>query len=113
MGWLSDLDRIAKRNDGPKTIRRKPEVVRIFTQVRAATDGDPGEVEENYFTLVEGQLTITDRRGKAIEGIKPHVMRDGDQPHSIARALVNATRGKRLGLTDFNRPLGYSSGGVV
>jgi hypothetical protein len=90
----------------------------VYATVSLPRDDDPGQVAIGYYKLEDGVLTMTNSKGVPVRGLstgKPiqHVMRDGDNAHSIASRLTLTTRRAVSGETDFNRPLNYSRHGVA
>ena len=86
---------------GEASIPSQPIPTRVWVTIKGATeDGDPGRIEEAWYTVLDRVLVLADIEGRHIAEQKLLV---DDDPARVARALLRA----RSGETEFNRPLPY------
>lgn len=109
MSWTAKIKQHGAAKAKPQR-KARPIVQETWAQTRRPTDaGDPGEVMPVFFTVDDGVLTVTDQKGKPIEGVKSYALRPGEHPAAFAQVLGRPARAE----SDFNRPLRYAPWGVA
>jgi hypothetical protein len=72
----------------------------------------PGAVEEGFYIVEDGTVTLVDKRGTAIDKHRlSREVRPGQDPHSIAAILLR--QWKRPKNSEFNRVLHYPKIGMA
>jgi hypothetical protein len=97
-------------SDEKEAVRAEPEpVIESYVQVQVrqcCNDDDAGEISEGWYSIANGQLTLTDASGKFITS---RAIAAGEDPKTLARMLLREKRTP----SDFNRPLSYPSAGLA
>jgi len=101
-----------------------PDIRRVtITLRRPVGDGDPGAVELGHYLVADDTVTLTDsegeplrrgttaRRGEAATWSRK--LRPEEDAGHAARDLLWAKWRSAKGRSDFNRPLRFSSAGIV
>jgi hypothetical protein len=84
------------------------EVKKIIIQVRAPIGRDPGNIEEGWYCVADGFVTLTDEHGKPVSGApKRHLDPNGDARLIACALLRQHRRGRTAVSKSFNRPLQY------
>ncbi len=87
----------------------------VFVQLRPPKNGDQGRVIEGAYTLVDGVVTLTNRKGEpACDGDGKryvHKLKDGENARVIAgrltRQLRDALKGSSGSVAGFGQPISY------
>lgn len=89
-----------------------PEIKSVWITTRFPREaGDPGEACCGHYSVADGVVTMRDEKGAPIG--KQHRLGPDDDARQIAGRLAREAWVKARGQTDFNRPLGYASGGYA
>jgi hypothetical protein len=110
--WLNETEAAASKKVAPVAPREprkaKPEIKEVWFQIRPQRNGDMGMVEPAFYSVEDCALTMHDASGKPT-GKKFH-LGPKDDPRKIAGRLGReAWLGAGGPMSDFNRPLHYSS----
>jgi hypothetical protein len=112
-GWAAKVrahgEQVGKRS---KPRKPKAEVQSTWTQVRAPSGTDPGEVVAVHFIVDDGVLILTNEEGAAIKEVKEYRLLPSDDPVSLARAFTRERR-KLRDPDGFNRPLNHPPLGIA
>jgi hypothetical protein len=83
----------------------QPTQIQIVTR-QPACKGDPGTVVVGYYLFHDGLVTLTDARGEPLPGGWSRELKEGDDPHTVAKCIFREQRlSGRNWLNDFRRPL--------
>ena len=94
----------------------RDDVKRVTIMLRRPGGEDMGAVEEGYFIVNRGEVTLTDAAGEPLERASPirrkkitwsrKVAKDGDA-HRVAKQLLWALHKMTKSSTKFGRPIYY------
>ncbi len=111
--WLNETEAAASKKPAPVAPREprkaKPEIKEVWFQIRPPRSGDMGAVEAAFYSVSDGILMMHDAKGTPTG--KQFYLGPNDDPRKIAGRLGReAWLGAGGPMSDFNRPLQYSSG---
>jgi hypothetical protein len=122
MGWLDALERRGREATGsipdlPKADLQainssvKPEIKTVWVQTARPRNGDAGEVEPGFYSVVDGLVTMHDKDGKPTG--KTARLSLGDDPQGVAHRMAREAWSATLGEGNFNRPINYQPLGIA
>jgi hypothetical protein len=82
---------------------------KVATHTKRPLEG--GQLEAGYYSVADGVATMRDENGKPTG--KEWRLGPGDDARQIASRLARQAWEKRVGTSDFNRPLDYARGGYA
>ena len=97
-GIADPPDEVEPAGGGPLIPCSQPTYVQVTT--RAATDGDPGQIAEAYYSIEDGLLVLRDADDKHITS---RALLKGDDPAVLAKSLLREAEEPN----DFQRQIRY------
>src|SRR5689334_22457156 len=88
------------------------EVFCFHIELKRPTDTQPGQIAEGAYILGDGEVTLTDLKGRAVHDQNGKIykckLKEGEQPDSVARQLMRELRTALRG----NHVAGFGSGPI-
>ena len=82
------------------------DVHKITIQIRPPRGSFPGEIAEGWYCIADGDVVLTDEKGKPLGDQKRH-LNPGDDARLIACRMLRGRRSSQRSISEWSSPISY------